>query len=133
MSLESAIVAQAAATASLVSAIGNRFYNALAPQNATRPYVVFDMVGGEGRTRAMGDAVNMVRQRIQMTVVANSATTEIAAHDGLLAAFDWKAVTIGGTEIVHSHADGGRQSLSGEQQLPDTRVSTQDFFVFYRE
>lgn len=133
MSLESAIVAQAAATPTLVSAIGSRFYNALAPQNATRPYVVFDLIGGEGRTRAMGDAINMMRQRVQMTVVASSASTEIAAHDGLMAAFDWRSGTIGGTEIVHAHADGGRQTLSVEQTLPDTRVSVQDFQIFYRE
>ncbi len=133
MSLESALVAQAAATASLVAAIGARFYNSVAPQNAARPYVVFDLIGGEGRVRAMGDAVNHVAQRVQMTVVSTSASSEIAAHAALLTAFDWIAGTVGGTEIIHSHADGGRQTIAGESTLPDTRVSSQDFIVQYRE
>lgn len=133
MSLESALVAQAAATPSLVSAIGARFYNGVAPQNGTRPYVVFDLIGGEGRVRAMGDAVNHVVQRVQMTVVATSASSEIAVHAALLTAFDWIAGTVGGTPIIHSHADGGRQTIAGEATLPDTRVSSQDFIVHYRE
>lgn len=133
MSLESALVARAAATASLVAAIGNRFYNGVALQNGAKPYVVFDLIGGEGRVRAMGDAVNHVVQRVQMTVVASSAASEIATHAGLLDAFDWLAATVGGTEIVHSHADGGRQVIAGEATLPDTRASSQDFIVQYRE
>jgi hypothetical protein len=133
VSLESALVARAAATTSLVAAIGARFYNGVAPQNSAKPYVVFDLIGGEGRVRAMGDAVNHVVQRVQMTVVSTSATTEIATHAALLSAFDWLAVTAGGTEIIHSHADGGRQVIAGESTLPDTRVSSQDFLVQYRE
>ena len=133
MSLESALVAQAAATPALVTAIGNRFYNGVAPQNGTRPYVVFDLVSGEGRVRAMGDAVNHVVQRVQMTVVATSASSEISTHDALLVAFDWMTGTVGGTQIIHSHADGGRQTIAGEATLPDTRVSSQDFIVQYRE
>jgi hypothetical protein len=133
VSLELALVARAAATSSLTAAIGGRFYNGVAPQNGARPYVVFDLIGGEGRVRAMGDAVNHVVQRVQMTVVATSASTEIATHAALLDAFDWYAAIVGGTEIVHSHADGGRQTISGEATLPDTRVSSQDFLVQYRE
>lgn len=133
MSLESAIVARCAATATLVAAVGNRVFNGTAPANAARPHVVFDMVGGEGRERSMGDAVNLVRQRCQFTVIASTALTEIAAHAGLIDAFDWYNGTIGGTEIVNVYAEGARQTIGSEQTLPDTRVSSQDFIFLYRE
>jgi hypothetical protein len=133
MSIESAIVARTAATATLVAAIANRMYNGVAPANATRPHVVFDMIGGEGRQRAMGDAVNLVRQRVQFTVIATTATSEIATHAALLDAFDWYNGTTGGTEIINAFADDGRQTIGSEQWLPDTRVSSQDFIFLYRE
>jgi hypothetical protein len=133
MSLESAIVARAAATPSLVAEISNRMYNAVAPANAARPHVVFDLIGGEGRERSMGDGVNLVRQRVQFSVISDSAISEIAVHAGLLAAFDWYQATIGGTEIVNAHADGSRQTIGGESVLPDVRVTSQDFIFLYRE
>lgn len=133
MSIESAIVARSAATATLVAAIGNRMFNSVAPANATRPHVVFDLIGGEGRERSMGDAVNLVRQRVQFTVIATTATSEIATHAALLDAFDWYNATIGGTEIVNAHADNARQTIASEQVLPDTRVTSQDFIFLYRE
>ena len=133
MSLESALVARALATASITSAISNRMYNAVAPANATRPHVVFDLIGGEGRERAMGDGVNLVRQRVQFTVVATTAATEIATHAALLDAFDWFNGTAGGTEVIHCHADGARQTIGSESWLPDTRVTSQDFIIQYRE
>ena len=132
MSLESALVARAAATHPAKTTRAS-WSNGVAPQNCPRPYVVFDLVGGDGRVRSMGDGVNLAVQRVQMTVVANSAATEIDAHEGLLAAFDWLSATVGGTEVVHAHADGGRQTISGESVLPDTRVSSQDFIFQYRE
>lgn len=133
MSLEAALVARAAATPALVAAIGARFYNGAAPQNAPRPYVVFDLIGGDGRARSMGDGVNVVVQRVQMTVVANSAVTEIATHAALLAAFDWLSGVIAGTEILHAAAEGGRQTIAIAAVLPDARVSSQDYMVHYRE
>jgi hypothetical protein len=133
MSLESAIVARAAATPSLVTEISSRLFNAVAPANAARPHVVFDLIGGEGRERSMGDAVNLVRQRVQFSVISDSAASEIAVHAGLLAAFDWYQATISSTEIVNGYAEGARQSIGSEMSLPDTRVTSQDFIFLYRE
>jgi hypothetical protein len=133
MSLESAIVARAAATPSLVTEISNRLFNAVAPANAARPHVVFDLVGGEGRERSMGDGVNMARQRVQFSVISDSAINEIAVHAALMAAFDWYQATISGTEIVNAYAEGSRQTIGAEAVLPDTRVTSQDFIFLYRE
>jgi hypothetical protein len=133
MSLESAIVARAAATPSLVTEISNRLFNAVAPANAARPHVVFDLIGGEGRERSMGDGVNMTRQRVQFSVISDSAVTEIAVHGALMTAFDWYQATISGTEIVNAYAEGSRQTIGAEAVLPDTRVTSQDFIFLYRE
>ena len=133
MSLEQALVARVAATSSLVALIGTRFYAGVAVQNATRPYVVFDTIGGEGRARTMGDGVNLVRQRVQMTVVATTVSSEIDVHAALLTAFDWWSGTLGGTEVHHASAEGAKVVIDSEQTLPDTRVTSQDFMFAYRE
>jgi len=133
MSLESAIVARAAATPSLVTEISNRLFNAVAPANAARPHVVFDLIGGEGRERSMGDGVNLVRQRVQFSVISDSAINEIAIHAALMTAFDWYQATISSTEIVNCYAEGARQTIGSEMWLPDTRVTSQDFIFLYRE
>ena len=133
MSLESAIVARTAATPSLVAEISNRMFNAVAPANAARPHVVFDLIGGEGRERSMGDQVNMARQRVQFSVISDSAISEIAVHAALMAAFDWYQATISSTEIVNAYAEGARQTIGSEMSLPDVRVTSQDFIFLYRE
>lgn len=133
MSLESAIVARTAATPSLVAEISNRMFNAVAPANAARPHVVFDLIGGEGRERSMGDAVNLVRQRVQFSVISDSAISEIAVHSALMTAFDWYQATISSTEIVNCYAEGARQTIGSEMLLPDVRVTSQDFIFLYRE
>jgi hypothetical protein len=81
----------------------------------------------------MGDGVNMNWQRVQMTIVATTKATEVATHAALMDAFDWWSGTLGGTDVVHSEADGAKNTIDSEQTLPDVLVTSQDFIIAYRE
>ena len=132
MSLNAAIVARATTHAGLSALIAGRIYDRRAPQNATRPYVTFEMVGGAGRVRSMSNGVDLFAQRVQFTVIANTVTDELSVHDQLIAAFDWLHGPHGSTAIELAQTDGGRQSLDSIQVLPDARESSQDFIFHYR-
>lgn len=132
-SLESAIVARAGAHSGLNALISGRVYDRRAPQQAARPYVVFEQIGGPGRARSMNNGATLWAARVQFNVIASTTASEIAVHEQLLAAFDWLGRgTYGGTDIELGYAEGGRTSVDSVQVMPDLRESSQDFIFHYR-
>lgn len=84
----------------LGSGAAMRLWHEHAPQNATKPYVVFQVISGEGH-RHMGGASAIRSPVVQFTVAGNDAAEadEVAEElfQGLHGKFD--GVTVGGTSF----------------------------------
>jgi len=132
MSLEAAIKARIAAHAGLTALVASRVFNAYVSPLPTRPYLIFRLIDGPGRPRSMGNGATLVAQRVQVTVIAESASSEIAVHAQVLSALDWLTGTYASTWIELAYAEGSKIVLPPNANTPDLRESSQDFIFHYR-
>jgi hypothetical protein len=132
MSLEAAIKARIAAHAGLTALVSGRVFNTYVSPLPTRPYLIVRMIDGPGRARSMGNGATLIAQRVQVTVISESASSEIAVHAQVMAALDWLTGTFAGTAIELSYAEGAKIVLPPNATQPDLRESSQDFIFHYR-
>jgi hypothetical protein len=133
--IDDALVARAAAFGALTALIGSganmRFFPAgAAPQNATRPFVTYQMVSGP-REHAMGADPGMVRGRFQLTAWDDTSTGARNVGDQLRACFSRFRGTVSSVVIddifVENEQDGSRE--------PDSRYWSRllDLVVWHGE
>ncbi len=90
--IENTIIPWLAAHASITALVGTRFYRAVAPATATRPYIVWLVVSSESEHNH--DGLSMRTHRVQFSIFADAAATVDPICGALLTLLDGKRLSI---------------------------------------
>lgn len=127
--LEEAIPARLAAVGGVTALVGNRVYPLRAPQNAQRPFVVFQRISAP-RVSAFGSDSGIARPRFQVTSWGETYASAKAVATAVRQALQRYRGTVLGVEILDCFVDTDQDLVDDEVKL--FGVAT-DFFIPHRE
>ena len=94
MSLKDALYEQLKDNAGISALVGTRVYHSVAPESATRPFIVFQQIGGD-HVHDMSGASGLARRDIQIAYYADKPKDAEAGSEAIRNAIDGFNGTMG--------------------------------------
>lgn len=127
--IEEALPARLAAVGAVTALVGTRVYPLRAPQNAVRPFVVYQRISAP-RVSAFGSDTGIARPRFQVTAWADTYAGAKAVATAVRQALQRYRGTILGVEILDCYVDTDQDLVDDEVKLFGHAT---DFFIPHRE
>lgn len=135
MSLKTALYSYLTGFAALNALISTRCYPGVAPEAATRPYMVYNIVSSN-HARHMTAASEFTSRNVQIDIYADSALTVESVFDALRDALESKTGTIGteNLSIMSSGIISERDDVTppGDGRQLGRHRRTIDFEIWHR-
>lgn len=91
MSMEAVLTARLRSNIAVAALVALRIYPVEAPPGAALPHLVYQLAGGSGRFRAMGNDTRMEQRRVQIAAKADDFDTALALAEAVKEALrDWR-------------------------------------------
>lgn len=139
MSVEAAILEHVLADAAVAALVGERGYMELAPQSASRPLIVAQLVSNAGE-RHLGGPDSLAQARVQISISADSVSDRALVSIAVREALDGlQSQTLGTGEVatvVRSIALEDRRNMAEPLGDASQRVryrQIMDFMVWHRQ
>lgn len=133
MSIEAAIIARVAATASLVTLVGTRVSPIVVPQSAALPAIAYQLVS-DVREEVMGVNAGIRRARVQLTILADTYASALAVSAAVETAFNRYRGTSASVVVQDCFIENTASGLdpqSGQEAGEGTMSRTMDLLFHY--